>query len=340
MTAPRDWQSAPVPQGYPSYPSDPPQGYRSGQAPVPYRGGPGPGGPQATQPLSAPPAQYSAVPAPPPVPAPRRRRSGVAVASVLGLVLLLLLGLSVAQFLALGRVGDRLDRQGRDLAAGERRSAELEERLKAVESRTNGLETKTQGTLNAAAVAKKVLPSVLRVKTPARSIGSAFAFGRAPSGGGTLLVTNYHVVESSVTAGQKDVLLERTGESYPATVIRTDPERDIAVLQTKTTFPRLSPLPGQVAPGAPVVVVGSPLGLTDSVTTGVVSAVRELGQEGGGRKVIQFDAAINAGNSGGPVINADGLVVGVAQAKIQQDGADGLGFAIPIDQVCGDLVSC
>jgi len=259
--------------------------------------------------------------------------------SVLTVLLLVLLGLSIAQFVAIDRLGERLDDQGRDLAASEKRSAELQDRLRTVEQRTSGLESRTQGTLNSAAVAKKVLPSVLRVRTRTGAIGSAFALGSPPTGGGTLLVTNFHVVESSVDGGERDVLLERTGETYPATIVRTDPRKDLAVLQTRSQFPRLSPAPGQVAPGSPVVVVGSPLGLADSVTTGVVSAVRQL-EEAGGRKVIQFDAAINPGNSGGPVINADGLVVGVAQAKIVANGADGLGIAIPVDQVCGDLVDC
>ena len=92
-------------------------------------------------------------------------------------------------------------------------------------------------------------------------------------------------------------------------------------------------------PGEPVVVVGAPLGLANTVTTGVVSAVR-ADVPGLASKVIQFDAAISPGNSGGPVSNAAGQVVGVAQAKIMAAGTDGLASAIPISEVCDALVAC
>jgi putative serine protease PepD len=83
-----------------------------------------------------------------------------------------------------------------------------------------------------------------------------------------------------------------------------------------------------------VVVVGSPLGLEQSVASGVISALRDTADE----PMVQFDAAINPGNSGGPVINAQRQVVGIATAKAQN--AEGIGLAIPIAVACRSLGSC
>jgi S1-C subfamily serine protease len=121
--------------------------------------------------------------------------------------------------------------------------------------------------------------------------------------------------------------------------VRTDENRDLAVLRTSQRFTPLARSKTDVEPGDPVIVVGAPLGLDNTVTTGVVSAIRDDVQ-GLATRVIQFDAAINPGNSGGPVINAEGQVVGIAQAKIVAENADGLGLAIPIAEVCKGLVAC
>ncbi|MGH3741059.1 MAG: S1C family serine protease, partial [Micromonosporaceae bacterium] len=91
---------------------------------------------------------------------------------------------------------------------------------------------------------------------------------------------------------------------------------------------RLAATPPQ--PGQPVVAVGAPSGLEDTVTTGVVSKIRAIA--GRAQEYIQFDAAINPGNSGGPVLNAEGKVVGIATAKAVD--AEGIGFALPIGVAC------
>ena len=82
--------------------------------------------------------------------------------------------------------------------------------------------------------------------------------------------------------------------------------------------------------------VGSPLGLGSTVTLGVISGFRSLE----GSDYVQFSAAISPGNSGGPVVDRDGRVIGVARAKLVADGAEGLGFAVPIDTVCSTVLSC
>lgn len=233
-----------------------------------------------------------------------------------------------------GRVGAQADAQRR----ADTELAALRDRVNSLTERSGQLEERTRGSLNSATVAKAALPSVFRVRA-GRATGTAFAFGQPPTGGGTLLVTNYHVVQDAVNAGQRTARIERASESYDVTIEKFDVDRDLAVLRAPQSFPRLTAARNPVQVGEPVVVVGAPLGLTDTVTTGVVSAVRD-DVPGLGTRVIQFDAAINAGSSGGPVINAEGRVVGVARAKIVRQNADGLGLAIPISEVCEGLLTC
>jgi putative serine protease PepD len=126
------------------------------------------------------------------------------------------------------------------------------------------------------------------------------------------------------------VNIEHKQQLYRATIVKVDKERDVAHLETDGKFPGLVVSSSDVRPGQPIVVVGAPLGLDSSVTTGVVSAFRKL--EGTDDTYVQFDAPINPGNSGGPVINAQGQVVGIATAKIRN--AEGIGLAIPIGQAC------
>lgn len=226
------------------------------------------------------------------------------------------------------RLGDQRE-ANRDLAA---RADEMETTVEALNEQLLDLEGRTSGMLNAAEVAKEVLPSVFAVDA-GNAVGTAFAFGSAPRGGGTLLVTNYHVVQGVIESGKDKVTIVRQEREYEAEIVDGDPNRDLAILRTSRKFPRLQAADGELASGAPVVVVGAPLGLTDTVTTGVVSAIRE-------DDTIQFDAAISPGNSGGPVVNADGEVVGIATAKVVEQDADGIGFAIPIAAVCDDLLNC
>jgi S1-C subfamily serine protease len=248
-----------------------------------------------------------------------------------------LLAVTAAQSVFLVKLSDRADQHAAELRASDARLEKTRAELDAVSERIAGVDERTKGTLDSAAVARKVLPSVFRVRA-GNATGTAFAFGTAP-GGGTLLVTNYHVVENVVKRGSRAATLERGSERHPVRIVKMDERRDLAVLQSPKVFPRLGPASAAVQPGQPVVVVGAPLGLADTVTTGVVSAVR-ADVPGLDARVIQFDAAISPGNSGGPVSNADGQVVGVAQAKIVRDDADGLALAIPISEVCDGLVDC
>ena len=152
------------------------------------------------------------------------------------------------------------------------------------------------------------------------------------------VVTNYHVVE-----GAKKVQVSFSDEEeMNATVVGTDPSTDIAVLKIQGAMSRsLTPLTlgdsSQVKVGDAVVAIGNPFGLERTVTAGIVSALQRQIQAPNGfqiDEVIQTDAAINHGNSGGPLLNANGDVIGVnAQIETESGGNVGIGFAIPIDTV-------
>ncbi|GAB1509605.1 hypothetical protein JCM33774_16460 [Actinophytocola sp. KF-1] len=164
--------------------------------------------------------------------------------------------------------------------------------------------------------------------------------GRA-SGTGFLIddqghvLTNHHILE----AGSPDVRVTGPdGRGLPAEVVGTDAEHDLAVLRVEPGAALRTLAIGsssRVRVGEQVLAVGSPLGLSGTVTSGIVSAVDRPVRIGGGRQTaLQTDASINPGNSGGPLVNARGEVIGVNTAIATYDGGGsiGIGFAIPIDR--------
>ncbi|GHC69650.1 hypothetical protein GCM10007079_00400 [Nocardiopsis terrae] len=190
-------------------------------------------------------------------------------------------------------------------------------------------------------VAEQVLPSVVSLQA-----GSGGGSGVIISSDGQIL-TNSHVVE----AAQDGPLQVRfnDGSAAEAEVLGSDPVSDIAVVQAQgrnDLTPATLGDSDQVGVGGDVVAIGSPLGLSGTVTAGVVSAlnrpvntgVTETGESQTSTVInaIQTDAAINPGNSGGPLVNMAGEVVGINTAIAglsQESGSVGLGFAIPINQV-------
>jgi 2-alkenal reductase len=150
------------------------------------------------------------------------------------------------------------------------------------------------------------------------------------------ILTNNHVVE-----GTKEVnIVLSDGTQERATIVGTDPYSDIAVLKTDGKIPAVATLGNsdKLDPGESVIAIGSPLGdFKNTVTVGVVSATGRSIDSGNGytiENLIQTDAAINHGNSGGPLVNLAGDVIGVNTLIVRNtnngDVAEGLGFAIPI----------
>ncbi|MEV7262962.1 trypsin-like peptidase domain-containing protein [Micromonospora aurantiaca] len=313
--------SYPGPSGSgPSYPGQPVSAPAYPGQPVSAPSQPGSAYPGQAAPVGGP-AGFGAQPA---------RRSRVAVVALaLAAVLTVVTGVQAYQIY---RLDDRLAAADKRMAEGQGTDAS---RLDGLEQRAGSLEKKAGAAFNPEAVASAVLPSVFRVRA-GQFTGTAFAVGKAPSGGGTTLLTNFHVVESVFTAGERKVFLERKDQRFEATIIATDKDKDLAQLQTTAKFTGLVAARDPVRSGQQIIVVGAPLGLQDSVTTGVVSAFRE--DERGGGPVIQFDAPINPGNSGGPVINGSKEVVGIATAKARN--AEGIGLAVPIKTACDRFRLC
>jgi putative serine protease PepD len=160
------------------------------------------------------------------------------------------------------------------------------------------------------------------------------------------IVTNQHVVEGAASVSVKFW----NGKTYDAQVVGTDPSTDLAVLKVNAPASELFPLSlgdsSKLAVGDAVVAIGSPFGLEGTVTSGIVSALhREMTSPNHFAidNSIQTDAAINHGNSGGPLLNAQGKVVGVnSQIESNSGGNEGVGFAIPsntVSSIAAQLIS-
>jgi S1-C subfamily serine protease len=151
------------------------------------------------------------------------------------------------------------------------------------------------------------------------------------------VVTNFHVIQH----GNRASVTLNDGSSYPARIIGTAPDKDLAVLKIDAPAQKLQPLPvGQstvLEVGQKVLAIGNPFGLDQTLTTGVISGLgREIKSvtQRPIYDVIQTDASINPGNSGGPLLDSSGRLIGVNTAIYSPSGANaGIGFAVPVDTV-------
>jgi putative serine protease PepD len=193
-----------------------------------------------------------------------------------------------------------------------------------------------------AALAARVIPAVVSISVKASS-GSDTGSGFFLDSNGYIL-TNNHVVRSAATIGTITVELSN-GNKYPAKLIGRDASYDLAVLKIDVTSAPTLQLGNSdnVLVGDAVIAIGSPLGLSGTVTSGIISSKNRAVTTGDGAgessfiNALQTDAAINPGNSGGPLVDATGAVIGVNSAIAtlgygSQSGSIGLGFAIPINQ--------
>jgi S1-C subfamily serine protease len=166
----------------------------------------------------------------------------------------------------------------------------------------------------------------------ARAQGSGFVYDRAGH-----VVTNQHVVDGASSVSVRFW----NGQSYDAEVVGTDASTDLGVLDVEAPASLLDPIPlgdsSEVRVGDAVVAMGSPFGLEQTVTSGIVSALHRTMTAPNDFSIndsIQTDAAINHGNSGGPLLSIRGQVIGVnAQIESDSGGNDGVGFAIPSNTV-------
>ena len=198
-------------------------------------------------------------------------------------------------------------------------------------------------------VAAKILPSIVGIEIE-YNVNSFFGTSKSTATGSGIIIsedgyilTNNHVVSASSSssyyevsdAGSAKVTLYNDDTVYDAKIIGKDDETDLAVIKIDKTG--LTPAEfadsDSVMIGEFAMAVGCPLGLSTTVTTGIVSAVnREITTDEGEKyTVIQTDAAINAGNSGGALVNSQGKVIGVNTLKLSGEGVEGIGFAIPIN---------
>jgi len=168
--------------------------------------------------------------------------------------------------------------------------------------------------------------------TPGIGAGTGFFWDAAGN-----VVTNAHVVSGAARIAVRTA----SGAIINATMVGIAPNYDLAVVRIQSLGPLPAPLPigasGDLKVGQAVFAIGNPFGLDQSLTTGVISALKRRMPTAAGREiadVIQTDAAINPGNSGGPLLDSAGRVIGVNTAIISPSGTSaGVGFAIPIDVV-------
>jgi S1-C subfamily serine protease len=161
--------------------------------------------------------------------------------------------------------------------------------------------------------------------------GSGFVWDEAG-----VVVTNHHVV-----AGAQQVQVTVGGRNFRADVVATSPNHDLAVLRLRGNVSGLQPLPvgrsHDLKVGQTVIAIGNPFGFDQTMTTGIVSALnRSIQAEKGAllQGLIQVDAAINRGNSGGPLLDSAGRLIGVTTAIYSPSGTSaGIGFAVPVDTV-------
>ena len=197
-------------------------------------------------------------------------------------------------------------------------------------------------------VVSSVSESVVQITTESVTTGSIFGqYISEGAGSGVVLtsdgyiVTNHHVIEDA----NKITVALNDGTEYQATLVGTDSETDVAVIKVEAANLKPATLgdSDQLTVGQTAIVIGNPLGsLGGSVTSGIISALdRDVTVNGETMNLLQTSAAVNPGNSGGGLFNANGYLVGIVNAKYTSTDVEGIGFAIPINvakSVVNDLI--
>jgi S1-C subfamily serine protease len=283
-----------------------------------------------------------AVTTPPAAPAAKPRVQATAPAIqplltnvLLGIVTLLVLA-SGYLFLTVSDLKSKLNDVEAQAQANNGQFTQLGGQIKVIDSAEKDIAAKLDATAAAdpTAIATKVQPSVWTIAT-GEVLGSGWVVQSDATS--STFITNFHVIATAVADGSNAVkVFQDKGAQLDGTIGQYDTNADLALVTVQGQLPALALSNETPLPGAPVLVVGSPLGLGGSVTTGSISALRDID----GINYIQFSAPISPGNSGGPLVNAAGKVIGVTVAKVIGGGAEGIGLAIPVSQVCDRLKFC
>ena len=206
--------------------------------------------------------------------------------------------------------------------------------------------------MNNISVYKKALPSVVNITSSAQTLNFFFqVVPQQDQGSGFILDAQGHILTNNhvIAGGQQIEVTLANKHRYPAKVIGRDPGHDLALLQIEAQglTPAVLADSHNLIVGQKVYAIGNPFGLTGTMTTGIISAIRSIHSPQGApiENAIQTDAAINPGNSGGPLLNSRGEVIGInsliatnPNENVEQSA--GIGFAIPIDTakaVLGDF---
>jgi S1-C subfamily serine protease len=210
-------------------------------------------------------------------------------------------------------------------------------------SRAEVVKTAGGGSFDPSGIYKREAPGVVTVLSEfAGQIGQGSGFVIAGNGE---IATNAHVVtdtEGGAVKRARSVFVQfLDGNQVPATIVGADPDADVALIKVKPDGLKLRPLPlgtsANLVVGAPVAAIGSPFGEAQSLSIGVISGLDRTIESLTQFQIpgaIQTDAAINRGNSGGPLVDARGRVLGInSQIRSSSGGGEGVGFAVPVDSV-------
>jgi putative serine protease PepD len=231
---------------------------------------------------------------------------------------------------------------GGGLGAGIASAANSSTSAPAANTTVSGASSGQVSVCNVTAVANQVIPSVVTISARGAD-GGGTGSGEVIKSGGYIL-TNNHVIAIAANGGSVEVQFS-DGQSAPATIVGRDPQTDLAVLKVDTSANLKVIAIGSsssLVVGQAAVVIGAPLGLSGTVTSGIVSALDRTVEVPGENDsaallvgAIQTDAAINPGNSGGSMVNCSGQLIGVPTAGAavpnSPGGSIGLGFAIPVN---------
>ena len=231
---------------------------------------------------------------------------------------------------------------GGGLGAGIASAANSSTSTPAANTTTSGASSGQASVCDVTSVANQVIPSVVTISARGAE-GGGTGSGEVIKSDGYIL-TNNHVIAIAANGGSVEVQFA-DGQTVPATIVGRDPQTDLAVLKVDTSA-KLKVIAigssSSVVVGQAAVVIGAPLGLSGTVTSGIVSAldrsIQVPGEDNSAALLvgaIQTDAAINPGNSGGSMVNCSGQLIGVPTAGAavpnSPGGSIGLGFAIPVN---------